>query len=166
VNQGQRGTISRLLILVVAAAGVFLSQASAEIENISPLDLHKLEGEFKAGKPISARDLSKLSGAKWSCDMYGARTRLQVERNVKLYSFHSASGGRIKNKNAPFAGAYKIDGESLTSAQAGIQDSIRWRTPGRELITEIRVVSDMRVDFGEGPGPATVIAYSRCHSVM
>lgn len=158
MSQGQRGRASRALIFLIAATGVFINLgAYADIEHVTEIELASLAEDYKAGIPIAAKDLSKLSDSKWKCDMYGARSKLQVERNVSLYHFKTPTSSRISNQSAPFAGSYKINGETLTSVQAGVQDSIKWRQVGSEFITELRIA--------EGPENG-IIAYSRCHAVM
>lgn len=130
------------LVLITAAAH------SLEMEYISPQQKQKLVEDFEQAKLEQA---PAVTGKIWSCDMYGVRSRMQVQRDVKLYSLSQGSAGAFTNKGAQVVSEYRLKDGVLSGQSGKFEDQLRV-TPGGQLISRLSV---------RQPTP-TVIAYSVC----
>ncbi|NJL23867.1 MAG: hypothetical protein HC902_00890 [Calothrix sp. SM1_5_4] len=87
------------------------------------------------------------------------RTRLQVQRNVKLYSWAMLGETKtvLKNQGAQPVALYAVaeNGESLVGRTPRLQDEVRMTTEGN-LISRLSARS---------PARDVIIAYSICRSV-
>lgn len=79
--------------------------------------------------------------------MYGMRTRLQVERDVKLYRF-SPSGRNFINLGAQMIQAYGIEGQGFIGRRGKLTDLVK-AGPEDTLIAQLSMGS-------------AVLAYSVC----
>lgn len=136
-----------LLVLSLLTAASF----ALDMEYISPEQKEQLVRKFEQAT------LDKTEGVldkKWSCDMYGVRSRLQVQRNLKLYSFAKAPSGLFKNSGAQVVADYKNDGQSLLGHSQRFEDQVRL-TPSGQLISRLSLRQP----------DAIVIAYAVCKSL-
>lgn len=121
---------------------------SLEMEHISLEQKQKLVDEFEHAKLEKA---DSLLNKKWSCDMYGVRSRMQVQRDVKLYSLSKGTDGIILNKGAQLVSDYKLENGALSGQKGKFEDSVRMKSDG-QLISRLSLLK---------PEPV-VIAYSVC----
>ncbi len=124
---------------------------AVDFEYISPERRQELETEFNSSavKPLVK---SELKHKKWTCDMYGVRTRLQVQRNVKLYSWQNDK--TWENSGAQVVVSYTEDEKSLLGRTERFEDRVKMKSNG-ELISQLSLVKPER----------EVIAYSVCKSL-
>lgn len=135
------------LTSIVLAFGLTLSLTghAVDLEYIGPNRRAELEKEFHSAKLPPA----KMPASRWSCDMYGMRTHLQVKRGVRLYDWDK--NGR--NNGAQVASEYLAEDGSLVGRTSRFEDRVRLSDSG-ELISELRL---------REPNPR-VVAYSVCRA--
>jgi hypothetical protein len=143
----EQAIISSIIVFLFICA----SAMAAELEYLSPERQHELENQFQSARFDSANNAEKLRNREWSCEMYGVRTRLQVQRDVKLYRWPSDSWN---NLGAQILSDYKAEPSALVARSARFEDQVK-------LTTEGRLVSRLTLN---SPG-RTVIAYSVCKSL-
>jgi hypothetical protein len=131
-----------MLLLISAIAH------SLDLEYISPAQKEKLVEDFEHAKLEKA---DAILGKKWSCDMYGVRSRMQVQRDVKLYTLNKGTSGTFANTGAQVVSKYRFEKGVFAGQQGKFEDSLRMTAKG-ELISRLSVLQ---------PQPA-VIAYSVC----
>ena len=141
------------LSLVIFFLGLSLTMAghALDLEYISPERRAELEKDFNS-EPFKSPESSKIKHKKWTCDMYGVRTRLQVKRDVKLYNFKTDSSWR--NDGAQVVTEYKLEETSLVGRSERFEDQVKINSKG-ELISRLSVSSPER----------QVVAYSVCKSL-
>ena len=137
------------LLLSMALLGAFLSHA-ADLEYISPEVTTRLADQFSAAT-LDGKDRIQKA---WTCDMYGMRTRLQIQRGIKLYELKPSTNGHWKNAGAGPVTEYRPAQGALTGKTDQVEDQIRITKDGH-LISRLSLVSP----------PHTVIAYSVCSSL-
>lgn len=125
-----------------------LTGQAAELEFISQDQANALGEQFSgAGTPTETLFSRKKN---WTCDMYGVRTRLQVQRGVKLYEWSSEKGA-WKNGGAQPVIDYRLDKGTFSGRGPKVEDQIRATKEGR-LISRLSSADDSH----------KVIAYSVC----
>lgn len=122
-----------------------------DMEYISPEQKQQLVRDFEQAKLEKAES---LLDKKWTCDMYGVRSRLQVQRNVNLYSLKMDAGGRFKNSGAQVVTDYKNDGQALKGQTDRFEDQLRMTASG-QLISRLSLRKDEPI----------VLAYAVCRSL-
>jgi hypothetical protein len=118
-----------------------------EMEYISPEKNKELEALF-AKSSFEAGQSEAIKQKEWTCDMYGVRTRLQVQHGVKLYRFKSDSW---RNSGAQPVEDYRIEAKELRGQASRFEDRVRVTEKG-QLISQLSVVQPTR----------QVVAYSLC----
>lgn len=118
-----------------------------EMEYISPEKQQKLEALFKKSS-LKTEKSDSLRKKAWTCDMYGMRTRLQVQKGMKLYSWNSASW---KNEGSSPVEEYKAENDELVGKASRFEDRVRMTDDG-QLISQLSVTQPKQ----------QVVAYSLC----
>lgn len=117
--------------------------APAEIRYISETERGQLKSDFDTAKP-----LTQLSG-KWTCDMYGVSSHLQVVKSVHLYAFESNKNTfQNRGAQAQIVPVYKSRNGEMTGVGQKIEDRLRQSKDGQL--------------FSKLSHEGQVIAYSRC----
>lgn len=125
-----------------------LTGQASELEYISQTKASELGTQFTdANTPAESLLNSKKN---WNCDMYGVRTRLQVQRGVKLYAWTSEDGA-WKNSGASPVSDYRMSKGTFSGRNAKIEDQIRITSEGH-LISRLTTADDTH----------KVLAYSVC----
>lgn len=138
-------------ILSTALLGNLAS--AVDLEYISPVQSQTLKQEF-AKAHLTAEDQALLRKTpSWSCDMFGMRTKLQVQRRVNLYEFKAADSS-FENHGAQPVQDYHFKQNALEGSTTKVIDRLRMTTSGA-LISELSTAS----------APHTILAYSVCHSL-
>ena len=140
-----------LFSLGVAMAAV----PSAAIEFIPKQQVEVLAKEFLVARVPTVDQIKALSGKELQCDMYGVRTRLQVERNVKLYYF-TGQNEQWKNQGAQVVPEYKLDTKGLVGQTGSVIDELRI-DQNNQLMAQLSLNSARNSD-----GKSVVLAYSKC----
>lgn len=140
-----------VLLLVLASPSLV---GAMELEFVPNDAIRDLVHEFeRAGANSPQLDLSGV----WSCDLYGAQSRLQVKRGVLLYQFSTRRGNAIENEGAhPIKSyTYKSEGSLRTyvGSNGSLQDEVRLGSSGGLVTRLISKGSNEKVK---------VIAFSRC----
>jgi len=128
---------------------VYMS-ASAEVEYISPEKTSQLEGQFDLASFDLNRDKDKLQNHVWVCDMFGARSHMQVQHGLKLYSWKDG----WKNSGAQLVDSYQADGVALTGRKDRFEDQVKLTKDGL-LVSRLLLVS----------AKPSVVAYSVCKTL-
>jgi hypothetical protein len=140
------------------------------IEFVPQVTAKALAGDFDRARPLTESDLRKFKDQDWLCDMYGMRTRLQVERGVRLYRFAAtgdASGtgagaiasAKWKNLGAQMVREYSVSGAEFSGQEGPVVDQIRLKKDGKQLVA--------RMSLSDQTKGKSVLAYSVCspHSI-
>lgn len=107
------------------------------IEFIEDSQVTALVELFDHASPIGVRVLNdRILGKKWSCDLYGIKSRLQKVRGVQLYDF-SKSGAGYKNTGSQVTKAYSIQRGNFIGTRENLKDQVRLLEDGR-LISRLR----------------------------
>jgi len=117
------------------------------MEYISPEKSKELEELFSKSS-FEASQSEAIKQKEWTCDMYGVRTRLQVQHGVKLYRFESESW---QNSGAQPVEEYKPESKELLGQAPRFEDRVRVTDKG-QLISQLTVLHPNR----------QVVAYSLC----
>lgn len=126
--------MSRGIRVFLGAWVIFNSGVSfAAVEYIFPAQIAELKRRFAQATKINAS--RGLADIKWSCDMYGARTNLQVERNVPAYIF-TAQRTTVKNSGAHLVSQYEFRAEGLVGQKGQLIDEVRLADSG-ELVAQL-----------------------------
>src|ERR1035437_1266100 len=110
---------------VVTLLLVFYSLAgrAAEVEFISPERRIELESLFKEAQFTPDKDTPKIKGHEWTCDMFGMRTHLQIQRGLKLYKW--AEKLEWHNVGAQLVSDYKSEGPALVGHRDRFEDQVK-----------------------------------------
>lgn len=142
--------LTSIIFCLLFLTGV-IAQA-VEFEHISLAQKAELEKQFEIATSAAAQ-AKVIENRKWSCDMYGVRSRLQVQRGVKLYSLKRQESGDFVNSGAQVVSRYRNIGQALAGQTERLEDQIRISADG-QLISRLSL---------RGPTqPNQVIAYSVC----
>lgn len=112
----------------------------AQIEYLESARVESLKAAFEQAKVPQASDLNKT---KWDCEMYGVSSRLQVERNLKLYYFEIKNVEQkqiLKNRGAQIIKEYALNTDEVLGVNGIIKDHIRISGDGR-LISRLDIES-------------------------
>lgn len=142
---------SSLIASLIFSVG--LSAHALDMEYIGPEESQQLEKDFNKAQ-FTANQQAQLSGKKWTCDMYGVRSRLQVQRGVKLYEFKAAEPAKWTNSGAQLVNDYTVDAGQMIGRRAQFEDRIKMTTQG-QLISRLSLAE----------GDHRVLAYSVCKSL-
>ncbi|MBX3020573.1 MAG: hypothetical protein KF799_02755 [Bdellovibrionales bacterium] len=140
--------LSSFLLTLALLSSLTGHADSAELEFISQEQTTALAQTFE-GASLSPEQLLQRN-SKWSCDMYGMRTRLQVQRGVKLYEW-SAHDKTWTNSGAQPVANYQLENGTLTGKTPRLEDQVRATREGK-LISRLSA-------SGDAP---RVLAYSVC----
>lgn len=124
--------------------------SASAVEYVSPQKVKELETSFAAAQPPKAEDLTRLNQKDLTCDMFGVRTRLQVERDVKLYNFKDNEGA-WENRGAQMVRSYELKESALIGQNGSLLDQVRI-TKTKEILARLSLNGE------------TVLAYSLCHT--
>lgn len=153
MEDSARNILLSALLSLVFLGGVFAQ--GLEMEFISLEQKAQLERQFNDAK-LAADDAAKLNGRKWTCDMYGVRSRMQVQRGVKLYSLKRNELGGFTNDGAQVISNYSAEPGSLSGKNSRFEDQVRMDSEGR-LIS--------RLSLRGATLDTPVIAYSICKAL-
>ena len=125
--------------------------ASAEVDYISPARTTELENQFASAKPADVTALTHFT--KWTCDMYGMRSKLQVQRGLDLYAFSASKTD---------ASALNNSGDAPVTRFARHGDAFEGTTD-KGVLDQLRVTADGHL-VGKLSLPAhkLTIAYAVC----
>jgi hypothetical protein len=131
----------------------FSAFATAEIEYISPEQQQKLESQFNNAAFDPSQDMRKLQTHEWTCDMYGARSHMQVQHDLKLYKWSTSSSapGEWRNSGAQLVSDYKSADSRLIGRKDRFEDQVKMTKDGL-LVSRLSLNSPHQ----------TVLAYSVC----
>jgi len=132
---------------------VYLIPAAAEVEYISPERQTQLEEQFNKASFDIAHDAKRLAGHTWSCDMYGARSHMQVQHGLKLYTLN-VKDGQWSNSGAQLVSEYTSQNSSLTGRKDRFEDQVKITKDG-QLVSRLTLTD----------GSRSVLAYSVCKTL-
>ena len=133
--------LSILLIFFASFAG------ATELEYITPARQKELSRAFDGATSV------RPTGS-WTCDMYGVRTNLQIQRGVRLYEFGLAPSETVKNSGAQPVGEYSKTSTGWIGKTTRLEDEVRVTKDGKLLA---------RLTLTEGS--RSVLAYSVCQAL-
>lgn len=126
---------------------------STEIEHVSDAKVAELEQLFSIGAPAEKDRIKRLHQSLWSCDLFGVKSRMQVIREAKLYSF-LVEGSSLQNLGSQEVKSYSLDGGELKGSSARISDHVRFLSRNH-LISKITTKNDA----------PEALAYAICKSI-
>ncbi len=145
----------RVYLLIIFALIYFTAQAAfgaveekePNFELITKAKMTELTKEFNdsASSKIEQSKLEK----EWSCDMYGARSRYQAERGIRLYAFKTLKdSSELSNNGAHIFKTYKVSDEKneLKGEKSSLKETIRWTKKG-QLISKLETRDNTLVAF-------------------
>lgn len=139
-----------LVALFVTCASVM----AADLEYVSPQKQHDLEVQFAQAHFNADKDSARVRDHQWTCDMYGVRSRLQVQRGLRLYKWPTSSStgsGAWYNKGAQIVSDYHPESAALVARNSRVQDEVKLTQNG-ELVSRLSLNTPQK----------TVLAYSVC----
>jgi hypothetical protein len=140
------------LILSSCLCGRTVASA-AELEYITPERQHVLEQQFDhAAFQGTHEEQKRLAEGQWSCKMYGVRSHLQVQSNLKLYKWSAPDGQAWHNGGAQLVSEYKPAAGALIGTHERFEDQVKLTKDG-QLISRLSVNS---------PDAKVVVAFSIC----
>lgn len=131
----------------------FMSSVAAqavEVEYISPQKQKQLEAMFNHAGFSARKDARIFKEKNWTCEMYGMRSRLQVQRGLKLYKWSND----WHNDGAQVVSQYKAENFSLVGRGDRFEDQVKITKDG-QLISRLTLTSSK----------STVLAYSVCKNL-
>jgi hypothetical protein len=123
---------------------------ASDVEYISPDQQKQLETQFKEARFSPTKDTKTLQSHEWTCSMYGVRSHLQVQRDLKLYKWSE----EWHNDGAQIVSDYKASPEALIGLKDRFEDQVKVTKDGQ-------LVSRLSLNTPE----KTVLAYSVCKSL-
>lgn len=124
--------------------------AAAEVEYISPEQHTKLENLFKDATFNPEKDAKTIQNHEWSCDMYGARSKMQVQHGLKLYKLSK----EWQNSGAQLVSEYKSESTALIGRKDRFEDQVKITKDG-QLVSRLSLNNANK----------TVLAYSVCKTL-
>lgn len=151
-------SVSSVMLDVKSAIFTFmfvftLTAPAAEVEYISPERQHQLESLFN-GAHFTGKDSQAIQAHEWICDMYGMRTKMQVQRGLKLYKWSNSGSADWHNTGAQLISEYKGGSTALVGQKDRFEDQVKMTQDGQ-------LVSRLALNNSE----KTVIAYSVCKTL-
>ncbi len=147
------------------------NQALAAVEHVSKQQIESIKVVFdraqsNSGGEIASETVLKLSdlvNKTFVCDMIGVSSRMQVEKNIKLYRFGVIDNkGELANNGAHFIRAYTSSGKFLRGQKGNLVDEIRAIGPDA-FVVRLSIHSAPSAQASkETPSEPRVLAYSRC----
>lgn len=145
---------SKILKLWLGFAVLSAPLAFSEMEHVSHKQSEVLTRLFEAANDIDKASVDNLVNKSWNCTLYGMRSRMQVERNLKLYAFNQ-EGSTLKNQGVQVIQKYKLESKQLKGINGSLEDHVRINNKG-EIITRLSLLKK--------PKPS-VVAYATCRSI-
>jgi hypothetical protein len=131
-----------------------LASTAAALEYVTPQQTEQLKSDFSRAEAPEKSVLTSLINRDLKCDMYGVRSRLQVEREVILYRFHQESSV-WKNAGAQVVQNYQWVKNELIGTQGPLTDKVR--------IFKGSLLAELSIQGATGSENApTILAYSVC----
>ena len=125
---------------------------AADVQYISPLEQSELEKLFQEARFSPAQDSLTLTNTGWTCAMYGVRSHLQVQRDLKLYKWAIVDGAKNWiNEGAQPVSAYRVEANALVGRKDRFEDQVKITKDGR-LISRLSLTTPAK----------TVLAFSLC----
>ncbi len=118
------------------------------LEYIDPSQRAQLQQDFERGTPAT---LEEMDGKPWQCNLFGVRTGLQIQRNLKLYRFHGTL-----NRGTHLVQQYVADNSRFLGTTGDYEDEIRVKQDGT-LISRLNKKSPQS-------SQSLTIAYAVCTS--
>ena len=154
MDDTKKGLARLILFCLVFCSGL---GRAIEMEYVTQEQSEQLASLFSSASFSHKEHASKMSGKSWSCDMYGVRSHLQVQRDVKLYQWSDSKDKVWHNKGAQLISAYKPGPKVLVGQSGRLEDQVKF-TPDGRLISQL---SAGPLDTAQ----KVVIAYSVCKSL-
>ncbi len=141
-----------MLKIALITLAVFAHSAFAEEAIVSPTQATDLKKAFSLARPLESKDLTAMAEKDLSCDMFGMRTRLQVEKDIKLYNFKFAQKN-WQNRGAQVVQSYQLTKTGFVGTDGHLVDEIR-KTADDKFMAQLSRDADK----------SSVIAISKCQA--
>jgi hypothetical protein len=129
---------------------LMLTQISlADVEYVSATKQQELQTLFNQAHFHLDTDSALLRKRDWVCDMYGVRTRMQVQHGLKLYRW---SSDNWQNLGSQVTQNYQIQPSALVGQNQRFVDQVKMSSDGR-------LIAQLSTQPASGN---IVIAYSVC----
>ena len=132
VRIGQLGALAFVLLLGFSASAI-------NIKNVSNEDLSRLQQRFRLFQsPSSPLARQQVLNKPWTCDFYGIRSRMQVEKDLLLYSFNE-SDSKVVNRGAQPIKNYRWTEAGLKGSNDRFLDVVRVSHDRSQLVAELSI---------------------------
>lgn len=145
--------VTRALLFSLFLIGSTPSYSVADVEYISPDQQAKIEAKFNEASFDSGKDGETLTKREWICDMYGARSHMQTQHGLKLYTLSNKSG-EWHNSGAQLVSEYKAGASALIGRKDRFEDQVKITKEGL-LVSRLSLNNAAK----------TVVAYSVCKTL-
>ncbi|MGE4131841.1 MAG: hypothetical protein AB7F86_09380 [Bdellovibrionales bacterium] len=124
---------------------------AVDFEFISLEQKSSFDKRFSQAKPIPDAVAAQSLKHTWLCDMFGMRSRMQVQRGIRLYSWPTVSADGLANKGAHLVGQYRFENGELQGHTHQFEDRVRLEPTGH-------IIAQLSATKPRGQ----VISYSVC----
>lgn len=142
-----------------SVAFIVFPVGAAALEYVSKDRVSELTADFSTGQAPKDSDLAKWKGRSFKCEMYGMRSRLQVDRDVRLYQFEVTESAQkvVQNRGAQVIQSYVKEATGLVGHQGSIRDEVRKCANGK-IVSKLSRSSD-------DSSSENILAYSVCRLI-
>lgn len=137
----KQGALILLGILPILAGETTLA---LNLKNISSAQVNKIRTKYQHASSLqSPQDQQWVLSQFWKCDLFGVRTRLQMEKDIKLYIFKKLNATDrispeiISNTGAHPIKSYQWSSQGLKGVSKPLIDVLRLSSDRKELISEM-----------------------------
>ncbi len=147
--------LRRISLLFIATFSIATARANEiSLEYVSPQRKLDLERDF-ANARFSQSDRDSAQNRVWNCEMVGVRSRMQVQRDLKLYKLVMLPGSNaLNNSGSHIIRKYEFKDNALIGQNERFEDQVRMTSDGR-LIAKLTALKPQTM----------VISYSVCRSL-
>jgi hypothetical protein len=123
-----------------------------------------LQSRFGEAQEVSESTFASIAGKKWSCEVFGARSRTRKPGKVVLYHFNGpVAAATLRNVSNPLVRDYRLTPRGLVGRLHNLHDHVRLSDQGR-LIAELSIDGPpVGKDFKSSANPRrNVVSYAIC----
>lgn len=115
-----------------------LLAAKPELRAITDAEAKNLHKLFSESSPLKPATLKKTS---WNCELFGMRSRMQVQKKKRFYQFKlskTVPGTLVANNGAQIIKSYKTSKNGFIGEKGPLSDLIRITKAGK-LVSELSI---------------------------
>ncbi|MCB0420856.1 MAG: hypothetical protein KDD61_07660 [Bdellovibrionales bacterium] len=142
--------------------------SSATLESVNHQTISQLQENFQKGHVPTLKHLLKKS--KWTCKLYGVRSKLQTYQRDNFYEFKKSPKPKvIFNYGAQLFTSYKVQPNSLVASKGSLAEHIKETEDGK-IISEMSIAAHSNLEKFKKENEVSsairpnsvVVAYTTC----